>query len=510
MNPVKALFKINLVIGFTTLIGLVNNIVIAALFGLSGLLDAYFAACLIPNLFMGLVTDYLGKNFLPVFSKIVSKDSAKASYFTSSIVNIIFFVSTIITIFMVVFSKEIFSVLLPGFNQEEIGVVTQIFLIMSPVIVVRAVSKINEYVWQYNEKYTRVVIANAIPSIVLLGVLLLGKSSLGIYSLPIGFLLGNILLFVFLVPKVPYRYHLIINFKDKSIRSVFLNTGIMTISGLVTKFRPLIEKYFASQLTEGAISALSLANRLCMPLQQRTTVGLKMIVFTKSSKSMAKGKIEDFGNIYKATLVSLSFFIAPIVFSIGVNTEEVVRILFMRGNFNEEMSQLVALALVGLLPTVVFLSAVHILSNAFYVLNLIYIPALAGPAAMVVYSVALWILMNDYGVLGITLSVSIGAAFHFLTLTIMLSVKLKTFSFIDVVKSSIFYCVLSMGIFLLTKSVAVEVFRLDLFVFLFTASVGTSIYLIVLWMLDDWGFNYARLKFLEAFKKKQISYNNVK
>ena len=47
-------------------IGLMSNVLIAALFGLNRRVDAYFAAGVVPTLFMAWCIDYLGKNFLPV------------------------------------------------------------------------------------------------------------------------------------------------------------------------------------------------------------------------------------------------------------------------------------------------------------------------------------------------------------------------------------------------------------------------------------------------------------
>jgi peptidoglycan biosynthesis protein MviN/MurJ (putative lipid II flippase) len=79
MSTVKTLFKVNLILGLATLIGFLNNIIIAAVFGLSRTLDAYFAASLIPNFFIILFIDYLGKNFLPVFSVLSKNGKVEAS-----------------------------------------------------------------------------------------------------------------------------------------------------------------------------------------------------------------------------------------------------------------------------------------------------------------------------------------------------------------------------------------------------------------------------------------------
>ncbi len=54
-------------------IGLLNNVLIAALFGLTRNVDAFYAAMMLPSLFMVLCVDYLGKNFLPVLAQASSR-----------------------------------------------------------------------------------------------------------------------------------------------------------------------------------------------------------------------------------------------------------------------------------------------------------------------------------------------------------------------------------------------------------------------------------------------------
>src|SRR5687768_6516566 len=104
-----------LVIGALGL-GLLSNILIAALFGLTHRVDAFFAAMVLPNLFMVLCIDYLGKNFLPVLAKAKAVSEACASSVTSSIVTMAALLAAAVTALLVTFSTPLFTALLPGFD----------------------------------------------------------------------------------------------------------------------------------------------------------------------------------------------------------------------------------------------------------------------------------------------------------------------------------------------------------------------------------------------------------
>ena len=82
----RAIVNVNALVIVALGIGLLNNVLIAARFGLGHRVDAFFAAAVLPNLFMFLCVDYLGKNFLPVLGSAKAIGSASVDSVTSSIV----------------------------------------------------------------------------------------------------------------------------------------------------------------------------------------------------------------------------------------------------------------------------------------------------------------------------------------------------------------------------------------------------------------------------------------
>jgi putative peptidoglycan lipid II flippase len=504
MSTVKILFKVNFLLGLATIIGLFNNIIIAAFFGLTRTLDAYFAACLIPNFFMILFIDYMGKNFLPVYSKVIKEDKEKSSMITSSVINVVLIFSIFTTIIIVIFSEPIFALILPGFSQENIQEVTKIFFIIAPTIVLRSVDKFHEYIWQYNEKYTRVAFSNILPPAAVLLTILLGEDLLGLYSLPLGFLIGHILTFILLTIGVEYQYRFYINLREKRVKSIFFNSGIMMTSGFITKLRNIIQQFFASQLEAGAISGLALAERLCAPLSTRATVGVRMVVFSRSSKAIANGNIEVFSELYKNSVILISFLMIPVIVWVDINSAEITKILFMRGEFNAEMNRLTSLALLGLFPSVIFLGLIPILLSGFYALNKIYVPALTGPITTLFYFVSIWFLVDKFGVLGIALSTTFAASIQFFLLLFFLKKESHVFSVSQVTLKILTYTFVALISFYTTEFIAGSLVDENLLGLIFSSTLGLVLYLCLLWIFKDYGFEYARKKLFAQSKKKDV------
>ena len=129
-------------------IGFLNNIFIAAIFGLTRSVDAYYAALVLPMLFMSLCIDYLGKNFLPVFTRAKTQGPEAAAELASSVITIVSLVAFAVSGLIVLFCEPIFAALLPGFSGDDAEIVQSYFMIMSPAILLMVINTFHEYICQ--------------------------------------------------------------------------------------------------------------------------------------------------------------------------------------------------------------------------------------------------------------------------------------------------------------------------------------------------------------------------
>src|SRR5688572_11601658 len=155
-SSARSMLSVNALILGSVGIGFVSSVAIAALFGLTRRLDAYYAALMVPNLFVTLCVDYLGKNFLPVFARAKAESSETASEVTSCVVTIVGLFAAGVALALCLASEQVFGVLLPGFDSADLGLVSRFFWIMAPAMVLTAVTSFHEYVCQHDDQFTRI------------------------------------------------------------------------------------------------------------------------------------------------------------------------------------------------------------------------------------------------------------------------------------------------------------------------------------------------------------------
>ena len=208
MSALGTLLKINIISSFTLIIGFLNSLVIVAIFGLTGQLDAYFAALVVPQIFMGMIVDFLGKNFLPIYSQARKVSYEYASSVTTTVVTVMVFVTIIVLSLFLFFSNDLFAKILPGFGAERLELVVAMFEIMAPSVVFMTINTFHEYVCQYNEQYKKIMFSKmAVPASLMI-LLLVVKDGYGEKILPVAFLFGNFVAFLLLAYKVDYKFRI--------------------------------------------------------------------------------------------------------------------------------------------------------------------------------------------------------------------------------------------------------------------------------------------------------------
>jgi putative peptidoglycan lipid II flippase len=422
----RNLLTTNGVIVLTLGVGFVNNIVIAAVFGLTRSVDAFYAAQMLPNLFMVLCIDYLGKNFLPTLARAKKQSEQLASELTSSIVTNVSIFTLVMAIALAFSSAFLFEVLLPGFSAEDIELVTRYFWIMAPALVLMAATVFHQHVCQYSDDYVRIVTIQAALPVANLVSLLVASPLIGTYALPVGYLLGHCVVFGLMAWRAKYRYRWRTAVRREWEGKVFSNSAIVIGSGLVARTKMVILNYLGSQLGSGAIAALAFSARLTEPLGRTIFTGVRMLMFSRTARLAVDGRSSEIARLHQIGIQASFLLLTPLLWWIGLNADIIVGTLFLRGEFDLRMATMVSLALIGALPSVIF-GVNALLSNAFYAMDRIAVPALVMPLGTLILLGISPVLSARYGVLGLTLGTSISMAAVFLLLVGLLSRRVSEF-----------------------------------------------------------------------------------
>lgn len=418
----------NAVVVFTLLVGFANNAAIAAVFGLTRRVDAFYAAQVLPNLFMILCIDYLGRNFLPMLAKARGESAHSASELTSSVITVAALLALAVTVLLVLVTPFLFPIMLPGFDADALVYVQRDFWIMAPTIVLMTITSFHQYVCQHDEDYVRLTAIRAALPVANLAAIVLAGPLIGEYSLPVGILLGQVVVCWLMARHAQYRYRWRIAMRREWEGKIFTNSAAVMSSGLVARSRGLIASYLGSLLGGGAISALAMSARITEPLGRTALMTMRLMMFSRAARLAARRDGMELARLYDVWVSASFLVLAPFLWWLALHAHAVVDVLFMRGEFDMQMAALVSLALIGAVPSVLFYDLNAIMSNAFYALDRLLVPALVMPLGTVIYLALAVPLSSRFGILGMTASGSIAAVAVFVVITAFLSRQLREFS----------------------------------------------------------------------------------
>jgi peptidoglycan biosynthesis protein MviN/MurJ (putative lipid II flippase) len=173
-----------------------------------------------------------------------------------------------------------------------------------------------------------------------------------------------------------------------------------------------------------------------------------------------------------------------------------IAVLFLRGEFTLDMATLVSLGLLGLVPAIVFQGLTPILSNAFYAMNMIRVPAIVMPFGTAIYLGLAMLLSARYGILGLAFAESLSWIALFIALLFLLARSLGQFSAGRAIKALLQYTITSLLSFGLTTRLLVESDLPALLSLLISLTIGGGLYLLLLTVLRDDGLTvvYQRLR----------------
>ena len=505
MSTLRQLLSVNSIIALTLTFGFINNVAIAAIFGLSREVDVYFASFMMVRLVMVLIVDYLGKNFLPIYAARKMESEEEASRLTSLVVTQIGMLSIGIAGLMILFSDKLFALILPGFNSTDIEMVAGMFVIMAPSLFLMTIDVFHGYVWQHGENYSRVVAAKFLRPL-MRSIFILGLAPwLGIQALPLGFVCGQIATSLAMAIGAPYRFRPWLSVSDTDFRKIIRSSSILVSTGAIARSRSLIIQYFASSLGEGAIAAIAIAQKICKPVYQSAQVGLRMIVFTRTARAVARNNLARIAKLHKLGIMGLLFFVMPVAVWYAFEANIIVEAVFQRGRFTAEDGNLIIAALLGYTVSIVFMGMIQMVSNGFYALDKIKVPATAMPISAVFFLILTSILGPRFGIIGLTASSSIMSMALGITLLTIFKRLVPMFDLAAIVKSFVRYLLTALVAVILAQKCR-ELFELGAIpAFLLSGGIAMSTYGLLNYVTKDPLIEHLLSKFNENKREKEQS-----
>ena len=396
----------------SNLIGLVREMVIAYFGGAGRDVDAYQLSFLIPEILNHvLASGFLSITFIPIFSRYLSQNNEKEGWHVFSTILSNFGMLLIFFICVAeVYAAEIISVLAPGISDPELKkTVIRMTRIILPAQFFFFASGLLMAVQYAKEKFAIPALSPIVYNlcIILGGVLLGGR--FGMLGFSWGVLSGaacNFMIQYAGAKRVGMRCGVSFDVRHPDLKKYIILTLPLMLGLTMTFSREFFFRIFGSYLPAGGISGINYALKIMLIPVALFGQAIGTAVYPFLARLVADNNLEEMNHLLNNTLRYLALVI-PVSVLLMVLRNEVVSIIYQRGQFDAAATALTADILIYLLVGAFALAAYTIVPRAFYATQNTLFPAIYGSIA-VLLSIPFYLLgLRFFGARGIAMAISL-------------------------------------------------------------------------------------------------------
>ncbi|OWZ83236.1 murein biosynthesis integral membrane protein MurJ [Natranaerobius trueperi] len=464
-------------------LGFVREMLIAYFFGSGVITDAYFIARTISKEISTSLGEAVKSTTIPMFKN----DKNEQVNYMNKILNLLMIVSIIIVLLGFFFAPALVKVFASGFAGEQFELTILLTRIGLPIGAFAVFTSLFKAYLHRNEHFL-IPSLDGIPyNIVYVIFLVFFSGVYGIQGLMVASVIAALSKFLFHIPKTKgfgYKYEAVFNLADVETKKTIRMSFPIIITSLGRRINIIVDKTLASLLQTGSVSALNYAAGLKDLILQVFIQSLITVTFPMMSKESS-----DIDFLKKSLLHSINIMLVlliPITSGAVILSTPIIELLYERGEFGTQATQMTAYALIFYSFGFVGLGLKNVIRRGFFVLKDTYTPMINSFITIFMNIILNIILVNFFAHGGLALATSITAIFTSLLLLYSIKKRLGSFNikkiFICFIKSLFSAIIMSIVVYLLYYHILNHLTLLNLqivneiMILVFTITVGALVY----------------------------------
>lgn len=423
---------------FGKVIGLVSYLLLSNTFGTGPEMEAYLAANRFSEILFNLIAGgALGSSFIPVFTTLLTQEDRIGAWrLASSIANLVLLVCTLIGLLGGLFAPWVVShLLVAGFEDPAQQALTvDLLRIQLPSAAIFGLSGLVMGVLNAHQRFLFPALAPSMyPLGIIIGVVALAPS-FGIYGVAWGVVIGSALHLLVQIPqlfRLPDRqYFFTLGLRFKAVREVLLLMGPRLVGVGVVQLNFWVNTVVASH-EPSSIAYITYAFVIMIMPQAAIAQSIAIASLPTFSAQAARGKLEEMRASLAAVLRAVLLLSVPASVGLVVLRSPVVALMYQRGAFTRESTDMVAWALLWYAAGLVGHCVVEVASRAFYALHDTRTPVTVTSAAMLLNVFLSLLFWNGFSRLslpphgGLALANSLATALEAIVLLVLMRRKLQ-------------------------------------------------------------------------------------
>ncbi len=475
--------------------GFFREVVYANSYGLETNFDIYLIGAAIP-LIINTAVFFLAQNyFIPIYHREKKNNSIKSIDFINSSFWLFLISSLLLTIFLYIFTPLIINTYLPAAGEALKELASKIFKIFLLTIPFNAVYAILTSFLQAEFDFKNPAVSALFQNIFIIILVYFFENFLSIYAIPIGYLIGSIVQFLYLfavsLRKENFRLKKIGLKTSRAWASDHFFFFIILIE-VINQLYILIDRYFYGSVEPGGIASLNYSSVLFGLPIAIFSLALSTAIFPQFTKSINNKDNESLeGHFIKGISMNLLVFI-PITLIFIYYGNSIIKLMYERGKFTSSDTLMTYKILRIYAFSLIFYASFSIINKLIYGAGFVKQLLVITAGVFILKVILNFSLVGNYLQEGLAGSTTLSYIFLSLGGYMLIISKLKFKSTKKFFFNIIFYLVSSL-VSLLIADMLISLLSFDeLYKFFISIIVFSSLYVINLYFIKP--FEYLILK----------------
>ncbi len=437
----RATGVVGLAILCSRVLGLIREVVFAAMFGASRNMDAFLTAFRAPNMLRDLFAEgALSTAFVTTFSRRIATEGDRSAWdLASKVATLTLVFMSAVSLLGVVFAPVLIDILAPGFPLEKAEMTVLLTRIMFPFILLVSLAALVMGMLNARHVFGPPAMASAFFNLgsIIGGVTLcywLDPQSdwrhphfgeRGLVGLSIATLIGGLLQLAVQLPslrRVGFRFRPDFKWRDSGVRTILGMMGPAMIAASAVQVNVAVNSIFASGLGDGPIAWLNIAFRLMQLPLGIFGVAVATVTLPLVSRSAAVGNTSEFRTALAHSVRLVLLLTIPAAIGLMILAEPIIQLIYQHGRFTHYATIQTAGALRFYAIGLAGYSADKVLAPAFYALDKRHLPMFVSLTSIAVNFTLNWFFTYQLhlGHRGLALSTSLVAITNFFFLYSMM------------------------------------------------------------------------------------------
>ena len=410
-------------------LGFAREVLIAATLGAGPVADAFYAAFRFPNLFRRLFAEgAFNSAFVPLFARALEGEGEEgARRFAGEVLAALFAILLLFTAVVELAAPFVVATIVaPGFlgDPAKFDLTVLLSRIMFPYLACMSLVAMLSGILNSLHRYFAAAFAPVLLNVILVAGLVAALYA-GLEARHVGLLLGGSVFFAGLaqlallaaaVHRAGFPLRFVRPRLTPGVRRLLALAAPAAIAGGVTQINLFVGQIIASQ-KDGAIAILQYADRVYQLPLGVVGIAIGVVLLPELSRSLKAGHVRETAHNQNRSLEFALFLTLPAAAALFAIPEEIVRVLYERGAFSPQTSEVVARALAVFALGLPAFVLTKVFSPGFFAREDTKTPMYAAGAAMaanVALSLALFPSLAEVGIaLATTLAGWLNAALLF-------------------------------------------------------------------------------------------------